>query len=60
MGERLNNLIDSAKGEVGKVLMEEAAPAITVEMVKGTAVEIIGEAAGIAIPGVGNMMLSYK
>ena len=60
MGERLNNLIDSAKGELGKILMEEAAPAIAVEMVKGTAVEILGEAAGIVIPGVGNMMLSYK
>ena len=60
MGERLNNLIDSAKGELGKILMEEAGPAIAAEMVKGTAVEIIGEAAGIVIPGVGNMMLSYK
>ena len=60
MGTKLNGMIDAAKGEIGKILLEEAAPAIVVEMVKGTTIECIGSAAGTVIPGVGNMMLSYK
>lgn len=60
MGVKLNGMIDAAKGEIGKILLEEAAPAIVVEMVKGTTIECIGSAAGTVIPGVGNMMLSYK
>lgn len=60
MEGKLNDIIDAAKGEIGKLLLEEAAPAMMVEMVKGTTIEIIGAAAGTAIPGVGNVMLSYK
>lgn len=60
MGAKLNGMINAAKGEIGKILLEEAAPAIAVEMVKGTTIECIGSVAGTVIPGVGNMMLSYK
>lgn len=60
MGDRINMLIDSAKGEIGKILLEEATPVVVGEMLAGTALEALTEAAGVAIPGVGNMMLSYK
>lgn len=60
MSERLNMLIDSAKGEIGKILVEEAAPALAGEMLKGTVLEAVTGMAGIAVPGVGNVMLSYK
>lgn len=64
LNDRIKDLIDSAKGEIGNILLEEAAPGIVEEaakeVLKGTALEIVSQGAGLVIPGVGNMVLSYK
>lgn len=60
MREKVNMLIDSVKGEIGKIVLEEATPALVGEILKGTVVEAATEVAGIVAPGVGNIMLSYK
>lgn len=64
MNDRIKDLIDSAKGEIGNILLEEAAPVIVEEAakeaLKGAVLEVVSQGAGLVIPGVGNMMLSYK
>lgn len=64
MNERIKDLLDSAKGEIGNILLEEVAPGVAEEaakeVLKGTAIEIVSQGAGLVIPGVGNMILSYK
>ena len=60
MDEKIKMIIDSAKGEVADILLEEAAPSLMSELLKGTVLEMASGAAGIMIPGVGHIMLSYK
>lgn len=60
MSDKLGTLIESAKGAIGEILLEEAAPVLISEMLKGTVIEAATSMAGVAVPGVGNMLLSYK
>lgn len=64
MNDKIKDLLDSAKGEIGDILLEEVAPSVAEEaakqMLQGAAVEVASQAAGLVIPGVGNMILSYK
>lgn len=62
--EKIRDLVNSAEGAVGTILLEEVAPTVTKEVAKevltGVALEAVTQGAGFAIPGVGNMILSYK
>lgn len=64
MNDKIKDLLDSAKGEIADILLEEVAPSVAEEaakqMLQGAAVEVASQAAGLVIPGVGNMILSYK
>lgn len=60
MKEKIQDMIGAAKGEVGKMLLEEATPALISEILKGTVIEGITQAVGVAVPGIGNVMISYK
>ena len=60
MSEKLNALIEVAKGEVAEILVDEALPVLVGEMLRGTVLEAATEAAGVVMPGVGHIMLSYK
>ena len=60
MCEKIKMIIDSAKGEVAEILLDEAVPKVVSELLEGTVFEAVSEAAGIMIPGVGHIMLSYK
>lgn len=64
MKEKIHDLIDSAKGEIRNILLEEAvlevAGEVTKKFLKGAALETVTQGAEILIPGVGKMVLSYK
>lgn len=60
MREKIEDIIESTKGEISKILLEEATPVFVGEMLKGTVFEAATQAIGVAVPGVGNIMISYK
>lgn len=60
MKEKTRDIIESVKGAVGEILTEDMLPVLAKEMLKGTTLEIASSAAGLVIPGVGNVMMRYQ
>lgn len=61
MAEKIHDIISATKGYIGEVLVEEAAPALVGEMVRGTVVEAaIGGAVGAISPRIGGIMVAYQ
>lgn len=60
MKKEFKNLITAAKGNMGEILAEDAAPVLTEEMLKGTALEFATEFIGAISPRIGGIMIAYK
>ena len=60
MNEKVNDLIDATKGVIGEVLAEDAIPALTTEMLKGTVMEAASGAVGLISPRIGGVMVAYQ
>ena len=60
MGKKINDLIDAAKGTVGEILSEDAAPALITELLEGTVLESVTEIMGAVSPRIGGLMVAYK
>lgn len=62
--EKIVDFVDSAKGPVLDIVSDLIVPDVATDLVGHVATEAIattvGELAGVFIPGVGNMILSYK
>ena len=58
--ETFNDLIQAGKDTLGQILLEEASPVLAAEILKGTVFEGLTHIAGVAVPGMGNLMVSYK
>lgn len=50
MGERLKDLVESAKGVIGDIVVEDVIPELGKEMLKGTAVEATTDLISFASP----------
>lgn len=60
MNEKINDIIDAAKGVVGEVLVEDAVPALAKEMLKGTVMEAASGTVGLISPRIGGVMVAYQ
>lgn len=60
MGERLKDLVESAKGVIGDIVVEDVIPELGKEMLKGTAVEATTDLISFASPRIGGLVLAYK
>lgn len=60
MGKKINDLIDAAKGTVGEILSEDAAPALIAELLEGTVLESATGIMGAVSPRIGGLMVAYK
>lgn len=60
MNNKIRDFIGAAKGTVGEILCEDAAPALLTEMVKGTVLESATGVLTAASPRIGGIMIAYQ
>lgn len=60
MSEKINDAISSIKGVIGEIVAEDALPMLATEMLKGTTLEVAGNAIGILSPRIGGVMVAYQ